>query len=189
MKLIITRHGETEGNVKRILADENDQLTSNGIKQAKAVSKRLKNEHIDAIFSSPITRAKETAQIIAKNHPKAKFKVVKELREVELGSYVNKGFDEVDWDSHPKDVESRMSIYNRAKKITIEVLKKYPKATVLFVGHNAINKAIIRFIRKWPPKDKRPIKQDNTAITIFEISKKDQKEILFNSTDHLSKRL
>ena len=41
MKLIITRHGEPEGNVKRVLADIHDPLTSKGRKQAEAVSKRL----------------------------------------------------------------------------------------------------------------------------------------------------
>lgn len=185
MKLIITRHGETEGNVKKILADVSDPLTSNGIKQAEAVSKRLKNESIDAIFSSPIIRAKETAQIIAKYHPNAKFIVVDELKEMELGSYLNKGFDEVDWDLMPDDVESRTNMYNRAKIIIEKVLEEHSSGTILFVAHNAINKAMIRFLRNWHPENRESIPQSNTAITIFEISDKDRKEIMFNCTKHL----
>lgn len=185
MRLIITRHGETEGNVKRILADISDPLTLNGIKQAEAVSERLKNEHIDAIFSSPIPRAKETAQIIAKNHPNTKFIVVDELKEMELGSYLNKDFDEVDWDLMPDDVESRTSMYDRAKIIIERVLEKFSSGTVLFVSHNAINKAIIRFLRKWHPEDRKSIPQGNTAISIFEISAKERKEIIFNCIKHL----
>ena len=137
------------------------------------------------IFSSPIIRAKETAQIIAKNHPNAEFIIVDELKEMELGCYLNKGFDEVDWDLMPADVESRTSMYERAKTIIERALEKHPTSTVLFVAHNAINKAIIRFIRKWHPEDKKSIPQGNTAINIFEISAKEQKEITFNCTKHL----
>jgi len=186
MKLIITRHGETEGNVKRILANIDDPLTSKGIKQAEAVSKRLKKESISAIFSSPFIRAKETARIIAEYHPNAEFIVNNNLKEGKLGSYLNKRIDEVNWDVLPKDVENRTSLYKRAKKIINLALNKYPKGIVLFVAHNAINKAIIRYLRKLNPEDKNSIPQGNTAISIFQISKREIKEKLFNCTKHLN---
>ena len=187
MKLIITRHGETEGNVKRILADIDDPLTSKGIEQAEAVSKRLKKERIDAIFSSPFIRAKKTAQIIAKYHPNAKFIINNNLKEGKLGRYLNKKMDEVNWDLLPKDVENRTSLYKRAKKIVNLALNKYPKGIVIFVAHNAINKAIIRYLRKLDPEDKNSILQGNTAISIFQISNGKIKEKLFNCTKHLNK--
>ena len=185
MKLIITRHGETKGNVKRILADIDDPLTLNGKKQAKALSERLKKEKIDVIFSSPLIRAKETAQIIAQNHPNTKFILVDELKEMKLGSSLNKRLDEIDWDLMPKDVENRTSLYERAKMIIEKVLEEYPRCTVLFVAHNAINKAMIRFLRKWDPEDRKSIPQGNTALSIFEISEKGCKEIIFNCKKHL----
>jgi probable phosphoglycerate mutase len=187
MKLIITRHGRTEGNIKRILADVHDPLAPEGIKQAEAVSERLKDEKIDVIFSSPLIRAKKTAQIIAKHHPGTKFIVVDELREMELGSYTNKCWDDVDWDLMPDDVENRTSLYERGKVIIERVLEEYPTCTVLFVAHNAINKAMIRFLRKWHPEDRQPIPQGNTAITIFEISAEERKEIIFNCTKHVAR--
>jgi broad specificity phosphatase PhoE len=185
MKLIITRHGETKGNVKRILADIDDPLTAKGKEQARKVAERLKDEKIDAIFSSPIIRAKETAQIIAKYHPKSEFIIADELKEMELGSYLNKGFDEVDWDDMPKDVESRTSMFKRGKSIVENAIKKYPNGTVLFVSHNAMNKAIIRYLRKCDPEERKSMPQGNTAITIFEITKKGNEEILFNCMKHL----
>ena len=185
MRLILTRHGETKGNIKKILADIDDPLTTRGKKQAKAVSERLKKEKINAIFSSPIIRAKETAKIIARNHPNAKLILAEELKEMNLGSYLNKKFDEVNWDLIPKDVENKISLYRRAKKIVNRVLKQYPKGTILFVAHNAINKAIIRYLRNWSPEENKSIPQGNTAISIFEISTKRRKEILFNCMKHL----
>ncbi len=90
MKLIITRHGQTEGNVTRVLADENDPLTKLGLEQAKLLAIRLKDEPIDVIFLSPIQRAKITAEDVAKFHPNAKFILVNELKEMDLDSYLNK---------------------------------------------------------------------------------------------------
>ena len=71
------------------------------------------------------------------------------------------------------------------KEALTKVLEKYPKSIVLFVAHNAINKAMIRFLRKWHPEDRQPIPQGNTSISIFKISEKERKEILFNCTKHI----
>ena len=185
MRLLIVRHGETEGNLGSILAGPEDSLNSNGKAQAQALSESLKNERIEAIFSSPYSRARETAEAIAKNHQDAQFIVDNDLREMELGSYLNKKYDEVDWEKMPPDVEPRTSTYARAKKAIERALAKYPAGTVVFVSHNAMNKAAIRFLRGWDANDRKPIPQDNTAVTIFEVSEKGNKEILFNSTKHL----
>ncbi len=86
----------------------------------------------------------------------------------------------------PKDVESRTSMFNRVGSFFEKVYAEYSDKTVLFVAHNALNKSLIRFLRGWDSEDKRSIPQDNTAITIFEISNGLNKEILFNSIEHLS---
>jgi len=93
--------------------------------------------------------------------------------------------DEITGDLMPEDVESRASMYDRAKIIIERVLKEYPTGTVLFVAHNAINKAMIRFLRKWHPEDRKSIPQGNTALSIFEISAEERIEIIFNCTKHI----
>lgn len=60
MRLIFVRHGEPDY--------ANDCLTENGVIQAKATAKRLENENIKAIYSSPNGRAKQTASYTAKDH-------------------------------------------------------------------------------------------------------------------------
>ncbi|MFA4887357.1 MAG: histidine phosphatase family protein [Candidatus Nanoarchaeia archaeon] len=185
MKLLVTRHGETEGNVKRILAGVKDELTVKGVEQAKKLAKRLKNEKIDAIYSSPILRAKRTTEEIVKYHKNVDFHLVDELREGDLGSYKYKPMDRVDWNNLPSDVENKTSLYRRAKKIVNKAFKKYPKGTVLFVAHNGINKAIIRVIKNLHPEDKISIPQHNTALTVCEINSKGKKIKLFNCTKHL----
>lgn len=60
MRLIFVRHGEPDY--------QRDCLTENGILQAKSTAERLKNEPINAVYSSPMGRAMETASYTAESH-------------------------------------------------------------------------------------------------------------------------
>jgi len=60
------RHGETEVNRMGLVAGKNDlELNETGWRQARAVAQSLKNHRIDAIYSSPLKRARDTASCIA----------------------------------------------------------------------------------------------------------------------------
>jgi probable phosphoglycerate mutase len=66
MKLILTRHGETHWNLLRKTQGGTDtELTEKGRKQARLLAGRLRGEKIDVIYSSSLSRARETAQIIS----------------------------------------------------------------------------------------------------------------------------
>ena len=65
MHLLVTRHGETTWNVLNKICGRTDApLTPHGIEQAHALAQKLCGTQIDTIISSPLSRAKETAQII-----------------------------------------------------------------------------------------------------------------------------
>lgn len=71
-RLIIVRHGEAEGNFKRIYHGWTDsELTQKGHQQAKLMATSLKDKQIDILYSSSLKRAVQTAQYIAeqKNIP------------------------------------------------------------------------------------------------------------------------
>ena len=59
MDLYIIRHGESQGNVGHDV--ENPELTELGRKQAELLALRLRNIRFDAILSSPLKRAVQTA--------------------------------------------------------------------------------------------------------------------------------
>lgn len=91
--LYLIRHGETEWNVKRLVQGHTDsKLTKNGIAQARKLAKKFKNIKIDAIFSSDLTRAKRTAEIVALEK-KLAVKTSELLRERRFGKYEGKRFD------------------------------------------------------------------------------------------------
>ncbi|MCX6798104.1 MAG: histidine phosphatase family protein [Candidatus Falkowbacteria bacterium] len=66
MKIIFIRHGQTTGDLEdRYGGDYDDHLSANGKKQAKILLLELKDKGIEVIISSPLIRAKETAEIIS----------------------------------------------------------------------------------------------------------------------------
>ena len=95
-KVIFVRHAEAEGNVNRNFHGHYDSLlTENGRKQLELVAQRLKNEPIDVIYSSDLTRTFETAMSIAQGRG---LEVIKDkrLREIYGGQW-----EDVPWDELP----------------------------------------------------------------------------------------
>jgi len=68
VNLLLIRHGEILSNVKRVYAGRSEEaLTKKGICQAYKVAERIKKDYnIHALYTSPIKRALQTAEIIGK---------------------------------------------------------------------------------------------------------------------------
>ena len=63
--IYIIRHGKTERNQANVLQGRSDYpLNDEGIRQAEAAADRLRNIRFDHVFSSPLTRAVQTAKIV-----------------------------------------------------------------------------------------------------------------------------
>lgn len=82
----IFRHGETDLNLQKRWQGSgmNFDLNETGIKQAQELSEKLEDKNIEFIFSSPLVRAKHTAEIAAEKI-KVPVKVIKDLRECYYG--------------------------------------------------------------------------------------------------------
>jgi len=66
MRLLLVRHAESQGNFERRLQGRKEfPLTSRGIEQARGLATRVERSGIAAIYASPISRAMNTAEIIA----------------------------------------------------------------------------------------------------------------------------
>ncbi|PIT98212.1 MAG: hypothetical protein COT71_01950 [Candidatus Andersenbacteria bacterium CG10_big_fil_rev_8_21_14_0_10_54_11] len=67
MQLIVIRHGQTDHNVGRVLQGQrlDDPLNAVGRREAQALVSVLADEHIAALYSSPLKRARETAEALA----------------------------------------------------------------------------------------------------------------------------
>jgi broad specificity phosphatase PhoE len=192
MKLILTRHGETVENTKKIgQGHMPGRLTVNGKRQARKVALRLKKEKIDCIYSSDLARTLDTAKIIAKYHGKTPLIPDQELRECDLKGWTGKKFpitlkEKIRMALKYGNIESRTSMRRRAKKMLDKAYSEFPNGCVLFVGHNGINKALISVIMRKPASYMGKIHQHNTAINIFEIREDGEHRIhLLNCKKHL----
>lgn len=194
MRLILTRHGETEENATGIMQGHlPGKLSKEGIEQAKKLAERLKSEKIDVIYSSDLARSADTAKEIAKHHPDAYFIFTEELREFNLGDYQGKTKSEVgeenlkmrfeNSDLRFPNGESESDVSKRARHFFERILKKHKDETVLVVAHNGINKSLISAITG---RKDRNYKLDNTNVCIFEIDEdKNHRIHAFNCTKHL----
>jgi len=193
MKIIIVRHGETLGNISGIYQGNSPgKLSEPGKNQAKKLALRLKDEKIDHIFSSDLTRAIEILDEIKTHHSNIPFTLTKELREVNFGSWEGKtkqelGFKESYKPPLPKDAETKEELYNRAKAFLEEINQKYEDKTILLVTHNATIKALIAVLNgKSYENIKNMETQHNTGVNIFESSTDgNYKNTLYNCKAHL----
>lgn len=197
MKLLLVRHGETDAHLKRLLLGQKIDagLNKNGIKQSEKLALRLKNVKIDAIFSSDLKRAKETAQIINKYH-NTKIKFSKNLRERNFGIFQGKPKESllkaasrsgVDFHNYtPKNGESCLEVQKRAISFLNKVIKKYPKCTVLFSAHGAVIMELLFYFTKLHRSRFKELWQDIAALNVIEISPKGKHKIkIINSVSHL----
>ena len=110
MKLIATRHAETNYNVKDLVNYDpaiDVHLTEKGIEQAKSLAEQLKDFDFDAIYISRLKRTKQTAEFINEYH--GKDLIVNELLDDTKNGFEGKPYSEAKgWrDSQPDPVSAR----------------------------------------------------------------------------------
>ncbi|XP_069138546.1 uncharacterized protein [Argopecten irradians] len=96
--LTLVRHGETLYNRKKILQGQTDvPLSQVGIQQAKMAANRLENENFTHVFSSDLSRANQTAQVIMEGNSVCHSTVItdKRLRERKFGALEGKSHNEL----------------------------------------------------------------------------------------------
>jgi len=148
-KYFLMRHGESEGNLKGLVSaslEVDDDLTENGKKQVEESSIGLKDKKIDLIFSSPLERTKETAEIVCSvlGLDKANIILDDRLHEMTIPDYEGKTWTEFRKD-FPSTTENFYNIkeknesYNDVKKRMMnffyDINTKYSDKNILVVTH------------------------------------------------------
>ncbi len=86
MKIYLIRHGTTDSNYNgQFQGSTDNELNQMGMKQANCLGEKFKQIDLDAIYSSPLRRAKQTAEGVLTHHPKLKLNLVEDLREIDGG--------------------------------------------------------------------------------------------------------
>ena len=142
--LLLARHGETDWNRElRIQGSSDIELNELGRQQAQFLAQELTDVDLDAIYSSDLARARQTAEAIAATHA-LEVRLDRRLRERSFGSW--EGFTREDIDELPPgsrhDGESDEQVRARVLAAIEDIAAAHPGEQVLVVSHGAALNAL-----------------------------------------------
>ncbi len=156
MKLYLLRHGESEGNKAGKFRGRMDYpLTENGKIQAEAAGQYLKDIDFEAVYSSPMKRAMQTAEAVC-SAAGIDYSISEYFNNIELGEWEGKEkalirktypLEWQKWINDPESLsvngmESIEDIKNRVRE-GIELIRESHSGNVLIVSHRAVIKPLI----------------------------------------------
>ena len=181
-QIIFLRHGQAKNNTERVLSGRTPgvPLTDKGITQAQQTAELLEDMNISAIYSSPIQRAKHTAEIVGK-HNSIDVTIDDRLIELDMGKFTNVPYDEI-FTSHGNvfmkfyngeleiahnGVETFADVKKRVASIVEEVIEKHPDENVVLVTHMDPIKAMLSTIVDLSPTNLFELIIANASLNLF----------------------
>lgn len=181
MKLFITRHGQTDMNVREEISGNTEaNLTDLGKKQAEALAEKLyldkDKNNIEFIYVSSLNRARKTAEPIEKALG-IKAIVDDRLQEMHFGT-----FEKQHWMNNTEfryyrnniftrfpEGESFVDVVYRGYSIVEEIKERHKGHNVLFVCHNTISKAIATYFDSYTLQEISDWKMDNCQLLCYDL--------------------
>ena len=180
--IIFLRHAQAENNTKRILAGRTEgvPLTKTGIQQAEQISEYLKPLDISAVYSSPIERAKHTAEIVTKNSA-IDVELDDRLTEIDMGKFTRMNYDDMFakygniflkfYENDPviaeHEVETFPNVQKRILDMVDHVIKKHNNENVILVTHMDPIKSMLANVMDLKPKTLFELIIANASFTIL----------------------
>jgi probable phosphoglycerate mutase len=180
-RVIIIRHAETIWNRDRRMQGHIDTpLSEAGRAQAAALGKRLAESGFDALYSSDLARAFDTARAIAEHAGREVLADVR-LRERSFGIFEGLTYAEMA-EKHPEDFarfdsrdpdyvlpggESGRAFWQRCLGCLGEIGERHAGAEVVVVTHGLVLDAVYRTAHGLDPREPRPVPLVNASINAF----------------------
>ena len=198
--LILIRHGETSCNRDRRYQGHRDiPLTEKGKEQSRRVALGLKDESLDAIYSSDLERVRYMAEAINGYHS-LKINILPQLREIDFGDWEGKTYDEIrrEWDSLPDEWkkeppkikiprgESINELAKRVRAVVERIINNHPDQKVVITTHGGPIRIILMDALDLRLDDWWKMITSNGAISIVEYQSNKAKVLLRNDTAHLT---
>ena len=180
--IIFLRHGQAENNTNRVLAGRRPgvPLTLTGLEQSEKIAKFLKPFNISTIYSSPIERAKKTAEIVSE-HNSLEIKTDERLIELDMGKFTGMPYDEIfekhgnvflkfyegDLEIAHNGVETFVELKKRILDMVDFVIREHNDENVLLVTHMDPIKALISTIMGLKANSLFELIIENASLTVF----------------------
>lgn len=198
-RVYLVRHGTTDWNKEEIFRGRLDcKLNETGQAEARALAEYFRDIRLQAIYSSPLSRAMETAQAVAEAkalqvvpHP--------EFIDIDFGEWQGLPLKEVRekyselyrlWRERPEAIhfpggENLARVRARAGEGLQKVVRENPDKTALILSHRVVTKVLICTVLGLDDSHFWHIKQDTTAVNCIEYNRGFFVTILINDTCHL----
>jgi broad specificity phosphatase PhoE len=201
--LYLLRHAATANNQARpprLQGRRTDpNLSPEGHQQARRTGQALADQPLSAVYSSPLLRARQTAEAIAAPHGLS-VEVVQDLIEVDVGQWEGRSWDEIektdpeayrlfttDAAVHPYlGGENLGTVQARVIPALRQLMDDNLGRLVLAVGHNCVNRVYLARLLGMPLANYRSVPQDNCGLNLLRYRHARVKLVTLNAVDHLS---
>lgn len=188
-QILFIRHGETDWNrIKRIQGHIDIPLAESGLEQAQRLARRIAREveqgaRLDAIYSSDLQRAQQTARPIA-DALRLPLHLREGLRERSYGAFQGHDSDEIalrfpdeyaQWQTRdpgftPPEGESQRAFYHRVLHAIEALIAAHPGARIACVAHGGVLDCVRRFACALPLDAPRNYSLLNTSLNVVDFA-------------------
>jgi probable phosphoglycerate mutase len=199
-KILLTRHGHVEGILpERFRGRAELALTKKGVAEAEALAARIARAWKPAVVdTSALHRCVVTGTIIA-NLCGVKAIPLEGLMDIDYGAWQMRTHDEIKaeapkayrlWRATPQrmrfpDGESLQDLVARTADVVRLVLERHPTDTVVMVGHDSVNRAILMQFLDQPLSAYWRLIQDPCTLNEVDVEGDDIRVQRINDTSHL----
>jgi phosphoserine phosphatase len=199
-KIILTRHGHVEGiKPERFRGREPLQLTARGVAEAAALAQRVAARwRPSQIYTSPMSRCIATAAAIAQATGTPS-KTCEDLNDIDYGAWQFKTFAQAKaqdaalfaaWFANPPLVrfpngESLQDLAARTANALRMVLARHPNETIVLVGHDSVNRALLLELLELPLSAYWRLAQEPCCINEIDVNEDAVRVRSINETQHL----
>jgi len=198
-KILLIRHGETAWNRGKIFRGAYDiPLNDNGRDQARQLAKATADHKIDAAYSSPLSRAVETGQLMLKPHGIEPV-VCEQLTDFNYGDWTGIEDSEVAakwpdeharWCAEPHRVRvpggnTLQEVFDAAFGAVEDIAGKHDGQTVAIFAHRVVNKLLVLGMLSLGLERFPFIRQDNCSLNQFDRVADGYIAVCMNDTSHL----
>jgi probable phosphoglycerate mutase len=197
--IFVVRHGETDWNLAQRFQGHTDiPLNATGERQAELLSERLAKEPIEAIYTSDLKRAQQTAETSARRHG-LKARLEPGLRERNFGAFEGRTFAEIAslfpdehrrWISRDPDFlidggESLLQVSTRVAAVLDGLAHQHAEGCILLVTHGGALDLIYRRVLGIDLKQPRAWPTPNAAVNRLRFEKGAWQMVAWADEEHL----
>lgn len=200
--MYLVRHGATANNLANppLLQGRGVdlELSNAGRQQADCAAELLASQRLAAIYSSPLIRARQTAEIIATPH-RLEVQLVSALEEVDVGRWEGRSWAEIS-QTEPEPFrqfiadsahhgylggENMTQVLDRSAPALDALLQQHLGAAIAVIAHNVVNRVYVASLLGIPLARAREINQDNCGVNVIRLRRNETKLLTLNAAFHL----